>query len=93
MSKDTLFEESLKNINEISNNRNAYIAGILLKDYDSQKHIEILAHMQSIIMQSIQLNNFKRALRYIVVFNKRLKNYNILADRLKESITDYIISN
>ena len=92
MSEDFLFAESLKLINDISSNHAKYIPGILLKDNYSQKHIEILAHMQAIIMQSIQIRNFKRALRYIVAYKKIIKHHISLADRLTESITDYLVN-
>ena len=91
MTNDSLVRESLYIANEISNNPDVYITGVLLNDYDAQNNIEILAHMQSIIMQSLQVNNPKRAIKYIAAFSRFKKNHNSLADRLKNSATDYII--
>ena len=89
MTGNNLIEESLNITNEIANNSDIYITGVLLNDNDAQNHIEILAYMQSIIMQSVQVNNLKRAFKYIAAFNRLLKNNIPLADRLMNSITIY----
>lgn len=87
MTKDSLIQEALCTINEIPDNPHVYMTGVLLNDSDTQNYIEIIAHMQAVIMQSVQVNNPKRAIRYIVAFDRLLKNNSSLADRLRDSMT------
>lgn len=69
-----------------------YISGILLNDSETNKHIEILAHVQAIIIQSLQTNNQKRALRYIAALKILYRNNNISQTKLRESITEKLIT-
>ena len=92
MTKIDLFKEALSITNKVTDNPDVYITGVLLNDCEVQNHIEILAYMQSIIMQSLQVNYPKRSLRYIIAFSKLLENNHSMVNRLEKSITDYMIS-
>jgi len=87
MTKDAILQELLCTVNEISYNPDVYMMGALLNDSETLKHIETLALIQSIVMQSVQANNPKRAIKYIVAFGRLLKTNTALAERLKNSIT------
>jgi hypothetical protein len=91
MIQENLIQEALCAINEVSNNSHMYMTGILLNDFDAQNFIKMLAHIQAIIVQSVQVNNPKRTLKYIVAFNRLLKSNNLLAYRLRNSITNYLL--
>ena len=87
MTKGTILQELLYTVNDVSDNPNVYMIGALLNDCEALNHIETLALIQSIVMQSVQANNPKRAIKYIVAFSRLLKTNTALAERLKNSIT------
>jgi len=69
-----LIQDALNTLEAISQYSAMFKAGILLNDEGLKKHIDKLANIQAIIMQSLQVGNQKRALRYLVVFHDLNKN-------------------
>lgn len=92
MNENLLIQEALLMVDEVPNNPNLYMAGVLFNDSDTQNYIEALARVQAVIIQSIQVNNPKRAIRYIGAFNLLLKNNVSLTEHLRETLTDYLLS-
>ena len=92
MNKDDLVRDVFRVINEIPNNSEAYISGILLKDNKIQMHMVKLAYLQAIIMQSLQANNKKRAIRYALAFCVLSKNNALDETIIRESFTTKLLT-
>lgn len=87
MTKDTILQKLLCTVNEVYENPSVYMIGALLNDSEVLNHLETLALIQSIVMQSVQVNNPKRAIKYIAAFNSLVKTNTGFVERLKNSIT------
>lgn len=92
MTKDTILEELLLLMNDIPENPDIYMLGVLLNDTEVLGHLEVLTLMQSMVMQSVQANNHKRAMKYIVAFRRLLKTNTAVTNQLKTSITAFVLS-
>jgi len=93
MNIDSLLHEVFLMANEVPSNPNAYVSGILLNDDKIKDHMTTLAHMQAIIMQSLQVNNKKRAMKYIMAFHVLSRRNVLIEENLTESITSKLVEN
>ena len=80
-------------MNEIPHKADSYLTGILLNDKKIKTQINILTHMQAIIIQSLQMNDIKRAVKYALAYRCIIKKSVLKETSLKESITKTLKNN
>jgi len=87
MNKNEFMRGVFQLVNEITDNADTYISGIILDDEKIKSRMKILAHIQAVVMQSLQANNKKRAVKYAAAYYCLLKNDDLDKMGLKERIT------
>ena len=88
---DDIIQSAFIAVNEVPSHSDTYITGILLNDPGTQRKLEMFTHIHAIIIQSLQINNQKRALRYIAAL-KVLNNNSLVEKQLRAAITSKMIA-
>jgi intergrase/recombinase len=70
MNNDECMQYMLNFLDEhdISKNRKSYINGVLENDMRMKEHLKLLSFVRAVIIRSIQVKNFRRAIRFFIVY-------------------------
>ena len=88
---DDIIQSAFIAVNEVPRHSDTYITGVLLNDHGTQRKLEIFTCIHAIIIQSLQINNQKRALRYLIAL-KIINSKSVDEKKLRESITSQLIA-
>ena len=84
---ESFLQDAFVALDEVRNQSDLFMLGILLGDARIQHYLKMLTHMHAIVMQSLQVNNLNRALRYLVAIGKMRNNNVAQVSLLRKAIT------